>query len=249
MTAAAARKLGLKAVLVLRGEKPRDYNGNLLLDNLLGADIRFVQVEWQQVPPVLEEVARELKRKGHRPYIVPGGASYPIGAAGYVNAMLELINQAKKAKVKIDYIVHASGSGGTQAGLLFANKALESETKILGICIKPNSRPWLTEKIAEIANGIGRLLELDVRVTKNDVVLIEDYAGEDYGVLTPKAVEAIRMVARSEGVLLDPVYTGKAMAGLIDLVRQGRFEKDDNVVFLHTGGTPALFVYRDQLKE
>jgi L-cysteate sulfo-lyase len=249
VTAAAARKLGLKAVLVLRGKEPKDYNGNLLLDNLLGADIRFVQVEWQHVLPVLEKIATKLEKEGHKPYIVPGGASYPIGATGYVNAMLELINQAKKAEIKIDCIVHASGSGGTQAGLLFANKALESETEILGICVEPHSTQWLTEKIVKIANGIGRLLGLEVPVTKNDVLLIEDYAGEDYGVLTPKAAEAIKLVARTEGILLDPVYTAKAMSGLIDLVEQGRFKRDDNVIFLHTGGTPTLFVYRNHLKQ
>lgn len=248
VTAAAAKKLGLKVVLVLRGEEPKEYNGNLLLDNLFGADIKFVQVDWQQTFQAMETVAEELKGKGHKPYIVPGGASYPTGAVGYVNAMVELVNQAEEENLNINYVVHASGSGGTQAGLILANKALKTGIKILGMCIKPNATQWLTEKIVKIANGIEKLLDLKEVVTQRDVFLIDDYAGENYGVLTSEAVEAIRLVAQTEGILLDPVYTGKAMAGLMDLVKKGHFKKDDNIVFIHTGGTPALFVYKDQLR-
>jgi L-cysteate sulfo-lyase len=248
VTAAAARKLGLKVLLLLRGKEPEEYDGNLLLDNLLGADIRFVQVDRQQTLQAMEKVAEELKREGHKPYIVPTGASYPTGAVGYVNAMLELITQAEAVNLKIDYIVHASGSGGTQAGLVLANKVLNSKIKILGVCVAPDTAPWLTEKIVSIAKSMATLLDLRKTVTLEDVVLLGDYAGEAYGVLTSEAVEAIRLVAQTEGILLDPVYTSKAMAGLIDLVRRGRFQKDDNVVFIHTGGTPALFVYRKELK-
>jgi L-cysteate sulfo-lyase len=248
VTAAAAKKLGLKVVLVLRGKEPQKYDGNLLLDHLFGADIRFVQVSWQQTFSAMGKVAEELKEKGHKPYIVPGGASYPTGAVGYVNAMLELISQAKEENLNINYIVHASGSGGTQAGLVLANKALQTKTEILGICVEPNADQWLAETIVEIANGTVKLLNLKETVNREDVVLISDYAGEGYGVLTPETVEAIKLVAQTEGILLDPVYTGKAMAGLINLVKKGRFKKDDNIVFIHTGGTPALFAYKDQLK-
>lgn len=248
VTAAAAKKLGLKVVLVLRGKEPQEYDGNLLLDSLFGADIRFVQMDSQQALPAMEEVAEELKREGHKPYIVPGGASYPIGAVGYVNAVLELINQAKEENLNIDYIFHASGSGGTQAGLVTANKALEAEIEILGICIKPNANQWLTEKIVKIANGIAKLLDLKEVVNRKDVVLIGDYAGEAHGVPTSEAVEAIKLVAQTEGILLDPVYTGKSLAGLIDLIKKEHFRKDDNVVFIHTGGTPALFACRKHFK-
>jgi L-cysteate sulfo-lyase len=248
VTAAAAKKLGLEVVLVLRGKEPEEYNGNLLLDNLFGADIRFVQVDKQQTLQVMEEVAEELRREGRKPYVVPGGASYPTGAVGYVNAMVELINQAEEESLKIDCIVHASGSGGTQAGLILANKALKADIEILGVCVAPNTTRWLTDKIVSIANGMAKLLDLKEAVTHKDVILQGNYAGKAYGALTSEAVEAIRLVARTEGILLDPVYTGKAMAGLIDLVRRGRFQKDDNVVFIHTGGTPALFVYREELR-
>ncbi len=248
VTAAVAKKLGLKAVLVLRGKEPQEYDGNLLLDHLFGADIRFFQESQQQALPVMEKVAEELKRKGHKPYIVPGGASYPTGAVGYVNAMLELLNQAEGANLNISHIVHASGSGGTQAGLVIANKALETEIEILGMCVKSDANQWLTEKIVEIANGIGKLLDLKETVNQKDVVLLDDYAGEGYGIPTPEAIEAIKLVAQTEGILLDPVYTGKAMAGLIDLVKGKRFRKGDNVVFVHTGGTPALFAYRKHFR-
>ncbi|MFB0567323.1 MAG: D-cysteine desulfhydrase family protein [Candidatus Bathyarchaeia archaeon] len=248
ITAAVAKKLGLKVVLVLRGNEPQEYDGNLLLDHLFGADIRFVQVGWQQALPAMEKVAEELKKEGHKSYIVPGGASYPIGAVGYFNAMLELNNQAEEANLNINYIVHASGSGGTQSGLVTADKALGTETEILGMCIEPNATRWLTEKIVEIASGITKLLGLKETVNREDIVLIDDYAGESYGVLTPEAVDAIKLVAQTEGILLDPVYTGKAMAGLIDLIRQKRFKKDENVVFVHTGGTPALFTYKKHFK-
>jgi 1-aminocyclopropane-1-carboxylate deaminase/D-cysteine desulfhydrase-like pyridoxal-dependent ACC family enzyme len=162
--------------------------------------------------------------------------------------MLELITQAEEASLNINYVVHASGSGGTQAGLLIANKALKTEIEILGMCVEPNANLWLTEEIMEIANGIAKLLDLKEAVNQEDVILIGDYAGEGYGMLTPEAAEAIKLVAQTEGIILDPVYSGKAMAGLIDLVKQERFKKDDNVVFIHTGGTPALFAYRKHLK-
>jgi len=218
-TTAAARKLGLKAVLVLYGAKPKTYDGNLLLDHLLGAEIRFIN-------------GKEQKPN-------------PVGALSYVNAMLELLTQAQDMKLKIDCVVHASGSGGTQAGLVLANKALESKIIIDGICLEPNS-DWLAKKTVEIANSAAKLLDIKVTVAPNDVTLIEEHAGE-YGKLTPEISNTIKLVAQTEGILLDPVYTGKAMAGLIEMIRHNHFKKDDNVVFIHTGGTPALFAYKKDL--
>jgi len=246
-TAAAARKLGLKAILVLRGKKPENYNGNLLLDYLLGADIRFVQANWQEMPPMLEEVAGEVRKKGHVPYIISGGASYPIGALAYVNAMAELLTQANDIGIEINYIIHAAGSGGTQAGLVLGNKILESKVKILGICVEPDS-DYLARRTAEIASGVAEILGSRETINVNDVILVEDYVGKGYGVLTKEVAEAIKLVAQTEGILLDPVYTGKAMAGLIDMIKQRRFEKNNNIVFIHTGGTPALFAYSTKLR-
>lgn len=246
-TAAAARKVGLKPVLILRGAKPRSYDGNLLLDYLLGANIRFISEEdssYGRANP-MEKIAEELRNEGHTPYIIPGGASYPVGAVSYVNAMLELLAQAQERNLEIDCIAHAAGSGGTQAGLVLANKALETGIDVKGICVEPNTE-WLTRETVKIVNGTAKLLNMDLTLGPDDVNLVDEYAGE-YGALTSEASETIKLVAKTEGILLDPVYTGKAMAGLIDMIKHGRFKKDDNLVFIHTGGTPALFPYRKEL--
>lgn len=244
-TAAAARKLGLKVVLIIYGKEPKSYDGNLLLDYLLGADVRFVNVGGSKLVTVLKRTAEELKGKGHVPYVIPGGASYSVGAVAYVDAMLELLTQAEEMGFKIDYVVHAAGSGGAQAGLILANKAVKSGIEVLGMCVEPVNG-WLLKRTVEIANEAAELLGLKVAVKPSDVTLIKDYAGE-YGVLTSEVLNAIKLVAQTEGIVLDPVYTGKAMAGLMEMVRQGRFKKDDNVVFFHTGGVPALFPYKKDL--
>ena len=248
-TAAAATKLGLKVILVLSGEKPQVYDGNLLLDWLIGADIRFLggKTEKSGRSRVMDEIAEEMRRQGHVPYIIPAGASYPPGAIAYANAMLELLEQAKLCGFEIDCVVHAAGSGGTQAGLVLANKAVGSKARIVAVSAEPHGHDELVRKTVEIANETAELLGIDTTVNSDDVVLNEDYAGEAYEVPTKESLEAIRLVAQTEGIMLDPVYTGRAMAGIIDLTRKGYFEKDENVVFVHTGGTPALFPYRKEL--
>ena len=246
-TAAAAAKLGLKVVLAITGEKPNSYDGNLLLNNLLGAEIRFLEGKPSKLAKThfMQEIAEELKRKGHVPYVIPAGASYPPGAIAYVNAMLELLSQASKNGFKVDALVHAAGSGGTQAGLVLANKALGSRVRIVGVCAEPHNRERLTKETVEIAGEAAKLLDLDVVVKSEDVILNEDYAGKAYEEPTPEALSAIKLAAQTEGIVLDPIYTGRAMAGLIGLVEQGHFEKSGDVVFMHTGGTPALFPYRE----
>jgi len=239
-TAAAARKLGMKAVLLLRGEKPEAYRGNVLLDCILGADIRFFRKEWHEMGEVTRSVVEDLKAKGYNPYVVP--FSSPLGSVAYVNALLELVSQAKSKNMKIDYIVHAAGSGGTQAGLVVGKKALDLNINIIGIATDPEDG-WLPKETLEIASKCASLLELNTSITEEDVKLLHDYAGEGHGVLTQEVKDTMKKVAETEGILLDPVYTAKAMTGLIDLVKQGRFEKQDNVVFLHTGGFPAIFAY------
>jgi L-cysteate sulfo-lyase len=246
-TAAAAKKLGLDVILVLTGEKPSSYDGNLLLNNLLGAEIRFLEGKPSKLEKVryMEEIAASLRKKKHVPYIIPAGASYPPGATAYVNAMLELFKQARDRRFKVSHVVHAAGSGGTQAGLVLANKVLELGVEVIGICAEPGVKEKLVKETVEIASRTAELLNVKVNVTPDDVILNQDYAGEAYGVPTPEAVNAIKLVAQTEGTLLDPIYTGRAMAGLISLVRQGHFKRGGNVVFLHTGGTPTLFPYRN----
>jgi len=246
-TAAAAKKLGLRAVLLLRGKERKEYDGNLLLDHLLGANIIFISTSWREIEPIMNEKARGLEKKGHVPYLIPGGASYPLGAIAYVNATIELFTQAKERSLKLDHVIHAAGSGGTQAGLVLGNKALKNGTDILGMSVEP-SDGWLAERTVNIANGSAKLLGLNVTVKETDVILFDDYVGEGYGVLTKEVSDVIKLVAQTEGILLDPVYTGKAMAGLIDMIKRGRFDKQENVVFIHTGGVPALFAYRKALR-
>jgi L-cysteate sulfo-lyase len=249
-TVAAATKLGLKIVLVITGKKPNSYDGNLLLINLLGAEIRFLEGKPSKLSKIrfMHEIAVDLKRKGHIPYVIPAGASYPPGAIAYVNAMLELLAQARKNGFKVDTLVHAAGSGGTQAGLVLANKALGSKIRVLGICAEPRSKDHLTKETLEIACGAAKLLNLDVSVKPEDVILSEDYAGKAYEEPTSEALSAIKLVAQTEGIVLDPIYTGRAMAGLIGLIKQGHFAKDENVVFMHTGGTPTLFPYKKYIQ-
>lgn len=248
-TAAAASRLGLKIILVLTGEEPQIYDGNLLLDSLLGAEIRFLHGPPRKLDRAsyMEEIAEDLRQKDHVPYVIPAGASYPPGAIAYANAMLELLEQARNCDFRIDHIVHGAGSGGTQAGMVLATKAIESEVNILGICAEPHSQDQLTKKTMEIVKVTAQILDVEVALKPDDVVLNENYAGEAYEVPTSEAVKAIRLLAHTEGILLDPIYTGRAMAGLLNLIRRGHFEKDSNIVFIHTGGTPALFPYRRHL--
>ncbi len=257
MTTAAARRLGMRSVLVLKEieSEPGGYDGNLLLDFLMGADIRLVN------PPVerdskarayamqraMEKIAGELKDDGQVPYIIPSGGSNPIGALGYVNAVLELVQQANELGIGVTHIVHSSGGGGTQSGLTLGAVALNTGIRIIGISVSQDKN-YLSEKIAAIIQGSSKLLDLDISLTNNDITVIDDYVSPGYGYLTREVADAIRFVAETEGILLDPVYTGKAMYGMIDLIENNYFNDDDILVFLHTGGTPAIFPYRDQLK-
>ena len=248
-TAAAARKMGLKVILVLTDEEPNIYDGNLLLDHLLGAEIRFFEKKHSKIDRTqfMENIAADLRKKGHSPYVIPAGASYPPGATAYVNAMLELLGQAQEKGFKIDWIVHGAGSGGTQAGLVLAKKALGSKVNVLGICAEPHLRDRLLDETVHIANETAKLLDLKVAVKPEDVAITEDYAGEAYEKPTPEAIKAIKLAAQTEGILLDPIYTGRTMAALVNLIKKNHFEKSSNVVFMHTGGTPALFPYKHEL--
>lgn len=244
-TAVAARRLGMNVVLLLRGEEPQEYTGNLLLDHIFGAEIRFIQAEWHESVEITRNVVEELKGKGYTPYVVP--FSSPLGSVGYINAVLELQEQTKRMNLKVDCLVHAVGSGGTQAGIVVGNKALEIGIDIIGIATESDG-DWLLNTTTQIADECARLLDLDMIVTRDDVKILYDYVGEGYGMLDKKVKEIIKLVARTEGIPLDPVYTGKAMAGLMDQVKQGHFKSHRDIVFLHTGGIPTTFAYKDELK-
>jgi len=243
-TAAAAARFGLDRVLVLRGEEPSPVQGNLLLDRLLGAE-----VVWAGDRPLverLEEVAEELRAQGRRPYVVPYGGSNPIGASGYVAAMEELLAQCAERDLHFDHVVLASSSGGTQAGLVVGARALGYEGRILGISVDLQAGA-LQGILAELATATAAHLGLGLTFAPGDFAVEDGYLGGGYGVLGDLEREAIWTLARTEGLLLDPVYTGRAFGGLLDLIRKGAFAGGERVLFWHTGGTAGLFGYGEAL--
>lgn len=218
------------------------HNGNILLDQLHGATISL-RPAGSDMNAELETYAQKLRDAGRKPYVIPIGGSNEIGTLGYINAALELTHQANERSLQIHHLVHATGSAGTQAGLVVGMEATNSEIPVYGI---NSSAAWLEqeEKVYALAQRtldyMGMKPELVARET---VVANSDYVGDGYGLPTDAMVEAVKMMARYEGILLDPVYSGKAFAGLIDLIHKGHFKQDENVVFLHTGGSVSLFAY------
>jgi len=245
-TAAAAARCGLRCIVVLRGHAPATSNGNLLLDYLLGAQVVFSGDRTREA--VAEDVAKEQRAAGHRPHVIPVGASNEIGAVGFVAAIEEMDRQLKEQRLNVDHVVFASSSYGTQAGLCVGAKAVGFTPRIAAIAID-SSRAELQKGVAEISVATIRRLGLKLNATPDEVVAYDGYLGAGYAIMGEPEKEAISLVARTEGILLDPVYTGRAMAGMIDLIRKGEFDKDETIVFWHTGGSAALFAYADQLLE
>lgn len=247
-TAAAAAKLGLACELILQdvaGVPQQDYyhNGNLLLDQLCGAVIHRLAVE-QSSDLVLEQVVAELKNKGKTPYVIPLGGSNALGSLGYVNCADEIIAQSQTLNVSFDHMIVASGSAGTQAGLLAGLIAQQQNIPVLGICV---SRSGLAQQtlVETLLKQTLTMLNIDETCSDGKVKANGDYYGAGYGISTAKMSDAVRLVAQLEGLLLDPVYTGKAMAGLIDLCQQGVFKPEQNILFVHTGGSQGLFAYSE----
>ena len=242
-TAAAAARCGLGCHLILGGEAPAELDGNLLLDHLLGA-----QVHWcgaHRKGEDLPALAERLRRQGRRPCLIPYGGSSALGAAGFAAALRELQAQA----IAPTHIVFASSSGGTHAGLLAGRALTGLQAEIWGIRIDKEEapdRPFSTE-IAALASACADLLDLPAAPGLADVRLLEDWLGQGYGVVGAAEREAVGLAARFEGLLLDPVYTGRAFAGLLELIRRGTFHPEDRILFWHTGGTPALFPNRREL--
>jgi D-cysteine desulfhydrase family pyridoxal phosphate-dependent enzyme len=239
-TAAAAARLGLSCTLVLAGDPPDAPSGNLQLDQLLGAKILYATRE--QRDQRLQQAFEEAWSAGQRPYLVPYGGSNPTGAAAYAYALQELLQQ----ELHPDWIVFASSSGGTQAGLVAGAHLLGYPGRILGISVDEPATVLQT-RVAELASETAERLGKPRQFSSAEIMINDDYLGGGYGVLGPEEIEAIQLFARREGLLLDPVYTGRAAAGLIDLARKGFFKAGETVLFWHTGGTPALFAekYRE----
>lgn len=244
-TAAAAAKLGLACELVLTRNVPMnaadyDKTGNIQLDRLLGAKLQLHDSGIDRAA-VMEERAEALRAAGDRPYVIPIGGSNAVGAMGYVNAALELTVQANNQDLPINAVVLASSSGGTIAGLSAGFAAMSHPVDVIGIDVDGDPDA-LQAEIVPLIEATAKRLGVPGELT--GPALNSDHAGDGYGHPTAEMREAVEMAARLEGILLDPVYSGKAMAGLIALIRGGRFRTDENIVFLHSGGTPALFAYR-----
>jgi L-cysteate sulfo-lyase len=252
-TIAAAAKVGLKTQVLLEKRVERfgeDYqrSGNILLDDLLGGIIVEHLPAGTDMQLAMEKLAQSLREQGHKPYIIPGGGSNPIGALGYVACAEELLYQSSQQRLRIDHVVHATGSTGTQAGLVTGLYASNSGIPVLGVSVRA-PREKQEENVFSLVNRTWQLIGARGEPSRDWVKVNSDYVGEGYGLPTEATLEALRLLARLEGILLDPVYTGKGMAGLIDLIRKGHFAKDDHIVFIHTGGSAGLFGYRQVLEQ
>lgn len=240
MTAAAAVKAGMECHLVFGSQRFDLRQGNLLLDELLGAHLHWCDpAKTDDIPQEMSRLADELQAQGKRPYLIPVGGSNPLGAMGYVYAVRELLHQADALHLQFDAFVHASGSGGTQAGLLAGTLLHHLPTEVIGVSVsRPRSN--LQPRVAAIAQSALSLLGADLDPTEH-VHVWDEFVGEGYGLPTEASQEALQLLAQTEGMIIDPVYTAKGMAGLIEGVRQGRWPEGSNVLFWHTGGSPALF--------
>lgn len=245
-TAAAACKYGLRCAAMLErrvpGHGPQyETTGNALFDRLFQAELHFVEAD-SDMDQACAGLADGIRSRGGKPYYIPGGGSNPIGALGYVDAALELLAQANGMGVRIDCVVHGTGSTGTQSGLVCGLEGTNSGIDVLGICVR-RPAPAQIEAVHRNASATAAHVGIKGGIERARVMANGDYVGPGYGIPTAGTIEAIRLAAEHEGLLLDPVYSGKAMAGLIDLCRQRFFTRDQNVVFVHTGGAAALFAY------
>ncbi|OQY80832.1 MAG: pyridoxal-5'-phosphate-dependent protein [Anaerolineae bacterium UTCFX3] len=234
-TAAAAARFGFECILVLTGDLPARPSGNLTLDHLLGARI-VNAADRKDRDRILQESFDRAAAEGKKPYLVPYGGSSPTGALGYAFAVEEVMKQG----IEADWFVFGTSSGGTHAGLILGQRLFGYKGRILGISID-ESVEWLQENVSALATKAGKKLGERIGFAPADVAANADYCRAGYGVLTEAEREAVRLFARTEGLLLDPVYTGRAAAGLIDLIRKGFFKKDETVLFWNTGGQTALF--------
>jgi D-cysteine desulfhydrase family pyridoxal phosphate-dependent enzyme len=260
--AAATARLGLRSVLVLlkKSGMPVGEDGNLLLDRILDADVHVVDaggsksfLELENVREHVEPIVEREREAGRKPYLAPVGGSLlegdmtrPLGALGYVNGFLELFEETRARGGAPGSVILATGSAGTQAGLLVGAKLLSPGTRVIGISVAAPAAD-VAGYVKTIAEATLSDLGEDPTVEEEDVLVLDEYIGDGYGVMNQGVTDALGLLAREEGVLLDPVYTGKSMAGFLDLVGKGFFAEGEEVVFLHTGGTPALFPYRGEI--
>lgn len=253
MCVAAAVKYGLKPVLILTGDKPDVASGNILLDRLMGAELYFVSLKEAQDLPAAEkakaqaelmqkktkEVLDKLEKQGEKVYVVPPGGSNELGALGYVNCVKELLEQMKEQGIEADTIVTSSGSLGTYSGLVAGVKYYNAPIKVWAVMVSPGEPP--VEKAVDLVNSISEKYELGVECKPEDLYFTNKYAGPAYNQPDPDTRDVIYMLARTEGLLLDPCYTGKGFRGFVEMLKDGTIDSKKGVIFIHTGGQPALF--------
>lgn len=250
LTLSAAVKEGMKCRLVLEERIPGSFDpaagGNIFLFHLLGVDDISVVPQGADLPTAMQGVADGLISQGRKGYMIPVGGSNAIGATGYVACAQEIMAQSFDMDLRLDALVCASGSAGTQAGLVTGCYGCNMNIPVLGINVGgPKARQ--EEMVYDLVQETARRVGVATQIPRDAVTCFDGFVGPGYSVPTPEMAEAVKLLAGTEGILLDPVYTGKAMAGLISLVREGRFKPDDHVLFVHTGGTPALEVYKDYI--
>ncbi|MDR2136747.1 MAG: D-cysteine desulfhydrase [Synergistaceae bacterium] len=246
LTLAAAVREGLKCHFVLEERSSRGYdknaNGNNLLYELLGVESIRVVSEGSDVEAEMLKVANTLQAKGRQPYVIPGGGSNETGALGYVACAQEILQQAFEMGIDFEAVVLVSGSAGTHAGMLAGMIGNNAKISVVGISVS-RGKETQSPKVLDLTRRLLDKLEVDVQHFSDDVIVFDEYVGPGYGVPTEGMIEAVKLVARTEAILLDPVYTGKAMAGMIELIGKGHFAGAKNLLFLHSGGTPALYAY------
>jgi len=246
LTLAAAVKEGLACQMVLEQRVPNSYdkdaNGNNFLYKLMGVEEVHVVDGGTNMMEEMTKVADGLRAKGRKPYIIPGGGSNEIGALGYVACAQEALWQMFEMGISVDYVICTSGSAGTHAGLLCGFMGAQADIPVVGIAISRKKEPQI-ELVNNLCAKVSDKLGLKTRPAKEDIIVFDEYVGEGYSRPTQGMVDAVKLVARTEAILLDPVYTGKTMDGLLDLARKGYFKKDSNILFVHTGGSPSLYAY------
>lgn len=246
LTLAAAVKEGLKCQLILEERVEGSYklegSGNNFLFNLLGVEETFVVAGGTDMMMELEKLSSKLTSEGRKTYIIPGGGSNPIGSTGYVACAEEIMAQLFEKGISIDHMVIPSGSAGTHAGIITGLIGVNANIPVTGISVNRN-KELQTNAVWNLAKSTAARVGVTTEITKDMIQVSDEYVGPGYSLPTNEMIEAVQLLARTEGILLDPVYTGKVMAGLIGMIREGKFKKEDNILFLHTGGSPALYAY------
>jgi D-cysteine desulfhydrase len=248
-TVVVAARLGMKSHLVLRGEKPQYYSGNYLLDKIFGAESSFITPDeyTNQRQQIMHSIVADYSRKGLRAFVIPEGASDALGAFGYAHAVEEIMAQEKELGINFDAMVCAVGSGGTHAGLILGKKTAKWECSIIGINICDDAE-YFAKKITGILDEVQKKYHQALDISSENIQIIDGYIGDGYGKSRPDELKTLIRLARREGVVLDPVYTGKAMHGLVQEIAKGRFKEMKNILFLHSGGLFGLLGVAETLQ-